>query len=111
MGVVVGWRMMNRRAWFKRAALVAAGGIAGDQLEILEKLAHSKVFALGAMPVENTYVTALEAAALPMGNYNEMFFAREALATIERQLGLAVRVHRGQRIGYYKTWSESDEQT
>lgn len=35
---------MNRREFFRRSSLIAAGVIAADQLELLEKLAHSKVF-------------------------------------------------------------------
>lgn len=36
---------MNRREFFKRAALIAAGVVAADQLELLERLAHKKVWA------------------------------------------------------------------
>lgn len=46
---------MNRREFLRRAALVAAGVVAADQLELLERLAHRKVFALGA-PESIAYV-------------------------------------------------------
>lgn len=36
---------MNRREFFRRAALIAAGVVAADQVELLERLGHRKVFA------------------------------------------------------------------
>lgn len=35
---------MNRRDFLRRAAIVAAGAVAADQLEILERLTHRKVW-------------------------------------------------------------------
>jgi len=35
---------MNRRDFFRRAAAIAAGVVAADQFEILERLNHRKVF-------------------------------------------------------------------
>jgi hypothetical protein len=35
---------MNRRDFFKKAAILAAGVVAADQLELLEKLGHSKIW-------------------------------------------------------------------
>lgn len=36
---------MDRRTFLRNCALIAAGAVAADQLEIIERLAHSKVFA------------------------------------------------------------------
>lgn len=36
---------MNRRDFLRRSALIAAGVVAADQLELLERLAHRRVFA------------------------------------------------------------------
>lgn len=38
---------MNRRDFLRRAAVVAAGAIAADQLELLERLSHAKIFTTG----------------------------------------------------------------
>lgn len=35
---------MNRRDFLRRAAIVAAGAVAADQLELLERLTHRKVW-------------------------------------------------------------------
>lgn len=48
---------MNRRDWLKRAALIATGAVAGDQLDLIERLTHRKVFALGAIPGIETTLT------------------------------------------------------
>lgn len=35
---------MNRRDWLRRAALIATGAVAADQLELLERLTSPRVF-------------------------------------------------------------------
>lgn len=40
----------SRRDLLRRCAVLAAGAVPVDQLEILERLTHRKLFALGGMP-------------------------------------------------------------
>ncbi len=42
--------MMHRREFLRRSALIAAGVIAADQIDLLEMLAPRRLFALGEMP-------------------------------------------------------------
>lgn len=39
--------VVSRRDFLRRCALLAAGTVAVDQMELLEKLSHSKVFTTG----------------------------------------------------------------
>lgn len=42
--------MMHRREFLRRSALIAAGVVAADQIDLLEMLAPRRLFALGEIP-------------------------------------------------------------
>lgn len=56
---------MNRRDFLRRSALIASGVVAADQLEILERLNHRKIFALGDIPDLSHYGKAEWPATVP----------------------------------------------
>lgn len=49
--------LMSRREWFRNAAMIAAGVVAADQIDLLERLTHRKVFALGGIPDQHMTAT------------------------------------------------------
>jgi hypothetical protein len=49
--------MMHRREFLRRSALIAAGVVAADQIDLLEMLAPRRLFALGEMPGYNRGLT------------------------------------------------------
>jgi hypothetical protein len=46
---------MDRRSFLRAAGLVAAGVVAGDQLELLERLTHRRRFFPGWSPMPTLY--------------------------------------------------------
>lgn len=86
--------MMDRRAFLHRAALIAAGVIAADQIDLLERLAPRRLFPSGALDNRVASVASVE-----LAHWNEMYFGLSDIMTATSLHGLSSSTYAEWRCG------------